>query len=169
MHLETDLSKIRQIAAIRENENFRFRTFLKGKDDEEIDSIVHRLHKEITAQVDCTACRNCCYCLRSEVDTEDIQVLARLENISLESYVANYCEKEGRDFYFKDMPCRYINENQCRIYENRPKQCRTFPNTDKPGFIFRLWGMLRFYEICPIVFNLMEKLKDELRFYRRNH
>jgi len=26
--------------------------------------------------------------------------------------------------------------------------------------------MIEFYEICPVVFNLMEILKDELRFRR---
>jgi len=47
MHLETDLLKIKQFAAKRENENFHFRVFIKGKDGDKIDEIVHQLHKEI--------------------------------------------------------------------------------------------------------------------------
>jgi hypothetical protein len=46
MYLETDLSKIKQLAAKREDENFRFRAFLKVKDSNEVDSIVHRLHEK---------------------------------------------------------------------------------------------------------------------------
>jgi Fe-S-cluster containining protein len=166
MEIETNLSRIKQLAAVREDENMRFRSFLKGKDDKKVDNIVRRLHAEITAQIDCDTCRNCCYCLRPEVDKEDIEILARLENISPENYVTDYCEKEDGDLYLKDIPCRYVDGKKCGIYENRPGQCREFPYTGKSGFIFRLWGMINSYEICPIVFNLMEELKDEFRFRR---
>jgi len=81
MHLETDLSKIKRLADIREDENFRFRTFLKGKDSVKIDSIVHRLHKEITAQIDCTLCGNCCCQLKPEVYEEDVEALAQIEKL----------------------------------------------------------------------------------------
>ena len=169
MPLETNLSKIKQIAAEREDENFRFRTFLKGKDAEKVDSVVHRLHTKITSQIDCTLCGNCCCCLKPKVSKEDIEALARLENISSEKYLTCYCEKEDGDIYFKDIPCRYIDGKKCSIYENRPIQCKNFPYTDKKEFISRLWGMIGFYEICPIVFNLMEELKDVFRFYRKRN
>ena len=111
MYLETNLSKIEHLASIRENENIRFRTFLKNKDDVKVDEIVHRLHDEI-------------------------------------------------------IPCRYLDGKKCSIYEDRPAQCRNFPYTNADGFVSRLWGMIGFYEICPIVFNLMERLKNEWRFRR---
>ena len=41
-HLETDLLKIEYLASIREDENYRFRAFLKGKDSVQVDTIVHR-------------------------------------------------------------------------------------------------------------------------------
>ncbi|MDR1115163.1 MAG: YkgJ family cysteine cluster protein [Tannerella sp.] len=28
---------------------------------------------------------------------------------------------------------RYLDGKKCSLYENRPEQCRTFPNTDKPA------------------------------------
>jgi Fe-S-cluster containining protein len=167
MYIETNLSKIRRIAAEREDENYRFRRFLKSKDSEKVDDIVHRLHKKIVPLIDCTTCGNCCYCLRLKINDEDINVLAHLENISPEEYQTGYCEEDEEDICLKDVPCRYLDGKKCRIYENRPQQCREFPYTNKKDFIFRLLGMIRFYETCPIVFNLMEKLKDEFRFYRR--
>ena len=167
MHLETDLSKIKRLATIREDENFRFRTFLKGKESAKIDSIVHRLHKEITAQIDCTLCGNCCCQLRTEVYEKDVEALAQIEKITPQNYIDFYCEKdEFGDVFLKTMPCRYLEGKKCSIYESRPKACRGFPYTDKKGFISRLLGMLNFYEFCPIVFNLMERLKGELRFRR---
>jgi len=166
-HLETNLLKIKQLASIREDENFRFRTFLKGKDGDKVDKIVHRLHKEITEQIDCTICGNCCCQLKTELHQEDIDVLARMENITPENFKEKYCEKDVfNDTLLKSLPCRYLEGKKCSIYENCPKECKQFPYTDKKGFVSRLLGMINFYEFCPIVFNLMEKLKDEMRFRR---
>jgi len=166
MYLETNLSKIKQKAAEREDENYRFRTFLKGKDSDKVDEIVHHLHKEITQQIDCKLCGNCCIQLKPRLNEKDITVLAQLEKISFEKYMEDYCEKDFGDIYLKNIPCRYIDEKKCSIYENRPTQCRKFPYTDKEGFTSRSLGMIGFYEICPIVYNLMERLKAEMRFRR---
>jgi len=165
--LETNLSEIQHLAAIREDENFRFRKFLKNRDGVKVDKIVHRLHDELTRQIDCTLCGNCCCRLQPRLYNEEIEVLARLEKITPESYQENYCEEsEFSEIYLKTMPCRYLEDKKCSIYENRPKECKTFPNTGKKEFTHRLYSMIEFYEICPIVFNLMERLKDELWFRR---
>ena len=169
MYLETDLIKIKQLAAEREDENYCFRAFLKEKDGKKVDSIVHRLHEKYVSLIDCTTCGNCCHCLKPRVEEEDIEILARLENISIEDYMASNCEEDFGDIYLKNKPCRYVDRKKCNIYENRPTQCRHFPYTDKEEFISRLWGMIGFYEICPIVFNLMEELKDRYRFYRKRN
>jgi len=41
---------------------WRFRSFLKGYDAEveKIDATVHEIYREVSAQIDCTACANCC-------------------------------------------------------------------------------------------------------------
>jgi Fe-S-cluster containining protein len=164
--IETDLSRIEQLAALREDENFRFRSYLKGKDSDQVDRIVHGLHREITEQIDCTLCGNCCSQLQANIDRKDIAVLAQIENMTPEMFESNFCEEDFDETLLNMMPCRYLEGTKCRIYENRPAQCRSFPNTDKKRFTSRLLGMLRYYEICPIVFNLMERLKDEMRFRR---
>ena len=166
-HLETNLSKIQQLASVREDENYRFRRFLKSRESNKVDKIVHRLHDELTLQIDCTLCGNCCCRLKPELYQEDIAVLARLENMTPEAYQEKYCEEaEFKERYLKTIPCRYLEDKKCCIYKNRPEKCRTFPYTNKEGFISRLYSMIEFYEICPIVFNLMEGLKNELRFQR---
>ncbi|GHT06244.1 Fe-S oxidoreductase [Bacteroidia bacterium] len=165
-HIETDLTKIKHLANIRNDENFRFRTFLKGKDGAIVDKIVHRLHQEITAQIDCTQCGNCCQNLRPGISTKDIEKFALSECITSEEYKERYCEKEDGITYLKDIPCRYLNGKICSIYDERPDECRSYPNTHKNGFISRTWRMIDNYGICPIVFNVMEGLKYELRFRR---
>jgi len=60
MILEVDINKIRRIAKIKESENYKFRSFLKGCDLEEIDIIVKRLYRSISYKIDCKICGNCC-------------------------------------------------------------------------------------------------------------
>ena len=162
----TDLSKIKHLASVRENENFRFRTFLKCGDSDRIDSIVHKLHDEITESINCSTCGNCCKHLNPSIKKEEIEILASLENINPEEYIKRHCEEEYGDIFLKETPCRYLENTECKIYDHRPEDCCLFPYTRKKRFISRLYGMLDRYEICPIVFNLMERLKDELRFKR---
>ena len=57
--METDLIKIKNISEEREDENWHFRTFLKGYDIKHLDSIVHELSKHVSEAIDCTACGNC--------------------------------------------------------------------------------------------------------------
>jgi hypothetical protein len=58
--MEVDSIKIENIAKEREDENWYFRTFLKGYDNIHLDSIVHELFKQVSEAIDCTACGNCC-------------------------------------------------------------------------------------------------------------
>jgi hypothetical protein len=62
MVIETDIKKIKKISKKKEDENWEFRSFLKGYDTdvEELDSIVQRLYYQVSAEIDCTACANCC-------------------------------------------------------------------------------------------------------------
>jgi len=163
---ETDFSKIEHLAVVREDENYRFRSFLKGKDSNKVDRIVHRLHDEITKSIDCSTCGNCCKRMNPQVKMAEIEVLAGLENITAESYIEKYCEEESGKLYLEALPCCYLNGTKCSVYDHRPEECRLFPYTHNKRFISRLYGMLERYAFCPIVFNLMERLKDELRFRR---
>jgi Fe-S-cluster containining protein len=164
--LEPNLTTIKRMAQIREDENMRFRYFLKGIDNQgKVDKIVHRLHEEITTQIDCKECGNCCKVLIPEIHPDDVKQLAELENLSVEEYEKHYCEKDTfGDLSFKTAPCRYLDGKICSIYNLRPQECSSYPNTHKKDFASRSLGMIGNYEVCPIVFNLMEKLKDELGF-----
>lgn len=164
--IETDLARIKHFASVREKENERFRRFLKGTEGTKTDAIVYNLNEEIVRQIDCTLCGNCCSSLNTGINGNEIERLAALENISPEEYISDYCDNDDGGMSLKCLPCRYLNDKKCTVYENRPEECRRFPYTGEKGFIFRLWAMNGFYGICPIVFNVMERLKDMLRFYR---
>jgi Fe-S-cluster containining protein len=165
-HLELNLEKIKLIAKEREEENYNFRLFLKGCCSDEVDKIVHQLNNEIISQIDCRECGNCCVALRPCVNDEDINYLSQLEKVSAKVFCQQFVVKD--DFenvqYLKNMPCRYLKDKQCSIYERRPLDCRSYPHTQKTGFTSRTHSIIENYEICPIVFNLYELLKSKTHF-----
>jgi Fe-S-cluster containining protein len=53
-------------------------------------------------------------------------------------------------------------ENRCTVYEFRPEDCRSFPHLHKDEFVFRLIQAVQNCSICPIVFHVFERLKNDL-------
>lgn len=165
-HLELDLNKIAQIAKQKENENFKFRSFLKNQDSKKIDKIVHRLNEEISSQINCQDCGNCCIALEPCLNKSEIKNLAQIKNLSQTDFEAQFVEIDKfEDIKFlKGMPCIFLKDKSCSIYQDRPANCKSFPHTHKAKFTSRTMGVINNYEICPIVFNLLEKLKLEVGF-----
>jgi len=160
--LELDLEKIEQLGQLRERENFEFWTILKGQDGRRIDEIVHRLNAEISGRIDCTKCGNCCKKLEPCIRSPDIKRLSTKLGIPEEEIRANYLKEIEGEKFFKRLPCIFLKGNKCSIYQDRPDDCKSYPHLHKQDFISRLWGVIDNYSICPIVFNVFEKLKQEM-------
>lgn len=163
-NINTDLKKIEELAGIRENENFEFRTFLKGKDSDKIDEIVHRLNVEISNQIDCTACGNCCVKLTPCINKQDIAKISNRLSPKPEQIKLDYIEIIEGEQYFNNLPCSFLKDKKCTIYDDRPEECSEFPYLHKKRFVSRLWGVIDNYAICPIVFNVFEALKTKLNY-----
>jgi len=60
--MEPRIAEIKASSKKKEDENWVFRTYLKGSDlsPGEIDRIVHELYKQISSQIDCKTCGNQC-------------------------------------------------------------------------------------------------------------
>ena len=160
-----DLKKIEQLGKKRKSENFKFRSFLKGQDSEKIDRIVHELNTYYSSKVDCTECGNCCIALQALINKNDLEKLALGLAISDSELKEKYTEvDENGDLYFKHKPCSFLRDKKCEIYNFRPAECESYPHLHKENFIGRLFGVIDNYSICPIVFNVYEDLKEELRF-----
>ena len=65
--------------------------------------------------------------------------------------------------YAKGFECKNLDCNKCTIYQERPEECRQYPYLHRDNFINRSSEIIQNYEICPIVFNVVEQLKVELR------
>ena len=164
-YLETNLAVIARLAEEREEENWEFRSFLKGEDSSIIDEQVQRLNKEIAAHIDCTACGNCCKTFMISVEPEELKPLATHLGLTELAIKEQYVEQSSEgDYIINAIPCHFLNDNKCTVYENRFNTCREFPHLHKYGFTSRLFSIVQHYAICPIVFNVYEALKKETGF-----
>jgi len=166
MKMETDPKVIERLAREREEENWEFRRFLKDLpiEDEELDAMVHRHFEEVSSQVDCCACANCCREVLPLLSTFDVERLAGGLKISGEELIERFLVpgEETGTFTFNSKPCPMLLENRCTVYESRPEDCRSFPHLHKDEFVFRLIQAVQNCSICPIVFHVFERLKSDL-------
>lgn len=163
-YLELDLEKIRYWGEKRRDKNFDFRAFLKVQDSDEIDKIVHQLNKEISSKIDCTSCGNCCIGLLPKVTDGELVTLSGRLNLSEQEIKDKYTELDNGSYYLKEVPCVFLSGKKCSIYEERPKDCHSYPHIHKKDFISRLLGVIENYSVCPIVYNVYERLKIKLNF-----
>ena len=137
MKVVTDLKMIKDAARKKEDENWEFRSFLKGYDIEveELDAIVHRLFEAVYKEIDCTACGNCCREISPVLEYEDIVRLSRGLGIHPENFKKRFLVKEDEEysegFIFNKKPCPFLEGNVCAYYEPRPEDCRSFPRLHK--------------------------------------
>lgn len=161
----TDISIIEELANKREEENWKFRMFLKGADfsGSRLDTTVHKLFHRISEQIDCRECANCCKICGPVLKGSDIQRLAKHLNMKPSEFQQKYllAEEEEDGYCFREMPCPFLHENLCSVYDQRPADCRSYPHLQKNEFVFRLSQAVSNCSVCPIVFNVYEELKAQ--------
>lgn len=161
----TDLNTIKKLAEEKELENDDFLSFIKSRDGVDTDQFVHRLNKEVSDQIDCTQCGNCCRSLMINVAPGETKLLATKLGMTTSALKAQYIEEsEQGKMIINTIPCHFLADNRCTIYEDRFVECREFPHLHKPNFSARLTGTLQYYPMCPIIFNVVEKLKSDIGF-----
>lgn len=70
--------KVSEEAKRLEDENYRFRSYLKSHaEEEELDERFIRLHNELFGQYDCSKCRNCCKMYKGTLENKDIAMAAK--------------------------------------------------------------------------------------------
>jgi Fe-S-cluster containining protein len=144
-------------------ENIFFKKFLRDIPSAVVDEKIHRLQQEVSAQIDCLQCANCCKRLEPGIEEHEIEDLAHAKQESPEIFKQNYVAYDGEALFLKTKPCMFLNGCACTVYEQRPAACAGYPHLDQKDMKFRrtLWEN---YSICPIVFNTLEILKAELDF-----
>ena len=156
----TSLTEIENLAREKENENDEFREFLKQADADVIDTLVVELNNIVSPQIDCTTCGNCCKSLMINVSDNEANDLSNYLNKTRTDFDEEYVEKGSNGMMLMNtIPCSFLADNKCTIYDYRFAGCREFPGLDVPNFTKRLFTVFMHYSRCPIIFNVVEELK----------
>lgn len=166
--LHIDLDVIGTLASQKTAENDAFRQFLQSHDEDEIDTVVRKLDSIISPQIDCTSCGNCCKSLMVNINETEANNLSDHLQITRENFDEQYIEKGSNGMMLLNaIPCHFLSDNKCSVYEYRFEGCKEFPALHLPGFKKRAFTTFMHYDRCPIIFNVVEQLKDELNFHNK--
>jgi uncharacterized protein len=156
---------IKALAKVKQKENQDFLKKIKSQSQHKLDEIVHRLHEEVFAFTDCPDCANCCKSISPAMRNRDVDRIASALRLKPSEVVSRYMllDDDG-DYVFKSSPCPFLEpDNRCRVYENRPKACSEYPHTDRRKFYQLLDLTLKNIAVCPAVFTIVEKMKNEIK------
>jgi hypothetical protein len=156
------------ISRDKQTENIFFKKELKKYSSEVLDEKVQVLKDHFYKAIDCTKCANCCKHLEPGVENNELETLADKRGIDVIEFRRAFVEFDGDALFLKTKPCMFLNTNKCSIYEARPMACALYPHLEQDHFKFKrnVWSN---YNICPIVFEVIEALKKELEFEYKNH
>jgi Fe-S-cluster containining protein len=161
--------RIKEISKNFESENVKFRSFLKKRaDSDELDAHFLKLHNELFADYDCNQCRNCCREYDLELQLGEVSGIAENLKLPTNDFIKKYITKsDGGDMVIKS-PCCFLNDDgSCQLESCKPQSCIEFPYTDKPERLFSLLGVISFAEVCPVVFEIVQRLKQIYGFKSR--
>lgn len=60
-----------------------------------------------------------------------------------------------------------MKDDGCKIEACKPLKCRDYPFTNRPERLFSLLSIIESAAICPVVYEMIERLKQIYRFKRR--
>ncbi|MFQ3597242.1 MAG: YkgJ family cysteine cluster protein [Chloroherpetonaceae bacterium] len=162
-----DLSRIKAQAKEKESENNAFAKFLRQFPSSTLDPLIESLSDAIEPDIDCKACANCCKGLYAAAHEDELLALAQAKGMSIDGFKETFVKPYKEAYYFRTKPCPMLRENLCIAYDARPVCCRTFPNLKGEHFKYRFQSVMEKYPICPIVFNVVEVLKEALSFPKK--
>lgn len=159
-----ELPRIRRYLRHNAAEDARFGELLKTRlnlPNADLDAAVREATDAVWAKLDCLDCGNCCKNLQIVVDERDLSRLSKKLGLSASEMRKKYVARaEDGTLHFKTSPCPFLGEdNACGVYEDRPQACRDFPYLHAGNFRSRAYVTLENAAICPIAFNVWQKLK----------
>lgn len=113
-------------------------------------------------KIDCLACAKCCLTTVTTFTESDIQRASKGLSISTKNFKKLYLfmDLDG-NYTTQNVPCPFLNlaDHKCKIYENRPHACRSFPHTQKDHFLTRKRVHLENAKFCGITTYVLDTLK----------
>jgi len=153
----------KQNAKRKNNENYDFLMWLKiHQNSDRIDEVSLETHNEVFSEIKCTDCANCCKVFSPPVNETDIERISAFLQISETEFVEKYLKTDDKGRYeMKALPCPFLKDNKCSIYEIRPIVCQEYPHTNKKDFKQLRFKHIGNTEVCPAVYHILETMKNK--------
>ena len=164
-----NIDELAIMANRKEDENLRFRSYLKGHADPDIlDRHFKELHEKYFKIYNCKDCRNCCKKLNTSMTEEELDTICNKLNLDKEELISNELDINTSGKYsFKCNRCKFLDDdNNCLAENCLPESCRDYPYTNKSERLFSLYGIISNASICPVVYEILEELKKIYNFKR---
>lgn len=129
----------------------------------DLDEAFEEAHEKAFQQIDCLGCANCCKTMSPRVNNRDIKRIAKVLKMKEREFVDQYLKQdEDGDYIMNQKPCPFLqDDNKCMIYKDRPSACANFPHTNHRKMHKHLNVAANNYDRCPIVFRVIEDLKEK--------
>jgi hypothetical protein len=119
-----DPVRIRALAEEKEDENWRFRRFLKGsssRDLGDLDRQVSETSKRVWAGIGCTTCASCCREVSPTLNEKKVGRLARrlgmVQKELIDAYLKPTESLEENLWEMRTKPCPFRKDNRCTVYQ----------------------------------------------------
>jgi len=158
-----DFDKLKENAQKRKKEFQRI--FEKPGIKASLDTLFYETHDEVFEKTDCLACANCCKTTSPIFIDKDIERISKHLRMKSVDFVEKYLEVDNEDDYvLKQSPCVFLGaDNQCSIYDNRPRACREYPHTNRK-YMHRVKTLtLKNAEICPAVYQILDSINMKIQ------
>lgn len=160
-----ELQQLIRLAKSKRKENNQFFAKLNKRPPKNLDQIVHHLHDEAFAKIDCLDCANCCKTTSPIFYDKDIERMASFFDMKAVDFYEEYLQTDrDGDQVLKQSPCPFLAEDhKCIAYESRPKACREYPHTNRKRMHQILELTAKNTRICPAVSKISEELKKQIQ------
>ncbi len=154
-----------ELAKQKLGENKDFFRKLSKRERKTLDVHAAAAHEEAFRTYDCLTCANCCKTTGPLFTRADIERISKVFRMKSGDFIDEYLQMdEEGDFVLQSTPCTFLNENnECLIYDARPKACREFPHTDRKN-LYQIRNLtLQNSLICPITYKVLEDIKSRMQ------
>lgn len=160
--MDINQNKIEALKSAKEHRKFLER--LKRKPPKNLDYLTEETHQEVFSEINCLQCANCCKTTGPLFTDQDVARISKHLRMKPKDFELKFLRKdEDEDLVLKNLPCWFLGEdNECSIYEVRPKACRQYPHTDQKK-VFQINDlMLKNTLICPAANLWVEKMRSKV-------
>jgi Fe-S-cluster containining protein len=161
--IETDPARLLALAEAKADSHMELRAHLKHRvASSKVDALFRRLFQEVSREIDCTKCGNCCVRLSPRLHADDVERLAGRLGLKSPELEKKLLRKDDDGWLFSRQPCPLLEGKRCSCYADRPDDCRSYPHLDKPDRVSALLTIVSNAEVCPIVYEVLERAKVAL-------